>query len=105
MSEHTPGPWESAVDGAEIWPTDKNSGKYCVELARVVGPWDGSSFYDAEEARANASLIETAPDLIAAAVAFNAAMDNWYDGPEHPATPELLKAWEQARKAIAKARA
>lgn len=56
-----------------------------------------------KHAALKASRIAAIPLLLAAAEKFHAAMDNWYDGPEHPATDELLDAWEQARVAIAAA--
>ena len=63
-SKHTPGPWGCSPDGAEIYPTaGKKSG---VELCRVVGPWNESSWYDEHEALANARLITAAPKLLAA---------------------------------------
>jgi len=61
---HTPGPWECAADGAEIWPTTGDCAQ--VELARVVGPWCESSWYSKETALANARLIAAAPELLAA---------------------------------------
>jgi hypothetical protein len=61
---HTPGPWELSGDCAEIFPkTGPNSS---IELCRVVGPWDGSSYYDEETAKSNARLIAVAPELLAA---------------------------------------
>lgn len=53
--------------------------------------------------KTNAILIVAAQDQNTALTKFDAAMENWYDGPEHPATPELLEAWALARAAIAKA--
>jgi len=61
-TKHTPGPWMS-VDGAEICSSEGD--KAHVEFCRVVGPWDGSTWFDATEATANARLICAAPMLLA----------------------------------------
>lgn len=61
-SKHTPGPWNFSKDGAEIFPETGPNGY--VELCRVVGPWDGSKFYDKGTAKANARLIAAAPDML-----------------------------------------
>ena len=63
-SKHTPGPWNFSKDGAEIFPETGPNGY--VELCRVVGPWDGSKFYDKGTAKANARLIAAAPELLEA---------------------------------------
>lgn len=59
--KHTPGPW-GTFDGAEVFPT--TGPKSHVELCRVVGPWDGSTWYDSIEAKANGHLIASAPDML-----------------------------------------
>jgi hypothetical protein len=62
-SNYTAGPWET-IDGAEVYPTS-GAKSYC-PLARVEGPWSGSTLYvDAREARANGRLIAAAPELAA----------------------------------------
>ena len=63
-TKHTPGPWEASDDCMEISPS--TGPKSHVELARIVGPGEGSSFYTYDEASANARLIAAAPDLLAA---------------------------------------
>ncbi|MBK9058109.1 MAG: hypothetical protein IPL82_09865 [Elusimicrobia bacterium] len=63
-SKHTPGPWNFSKDGAEIFPETGPNGY--VELCRVVGPWDGSKFYDKGTAKANARLIAAAPEMLEA---------------------------------------
>jgi hypothetical protein len=68
MSHHTPGPWET-IDGAEVFPTSGTT-SYC-PLARVEGPWSGSTLYaNASEARANGRLIAAAPELLLLLVDF-----------------------------------
>lgn len=63
-TKHTPGPWETSTDYMEISPS--SGPKSHVELARIVGPGEGSSFYTYDEASANARLIAAAPELLAA---------------------------------------
>lgn len=77
MSNHTPGPWET-IDGAEVYPTSGTT-SYC-PLARVEGPWSGSTLYaNASEARANGRLIAAAPELLAALIACREQLAVWVD--------------------------
>lgn len=88
---HTPGPWEMSGDGAEIWPaTGENE---CVELARVVGPWCESSYYDRNTALANGRLISCAPELLSALKSVVRLMASIYDSGKMERTHII--AWRQ----------
>lgn len=90
MAKHTPGPW-ATIDGAEVYPESGPAAH--VELARVVGPWSGSSWYGPAEAAANGRLIAAAPELLAALRQCADRLGEMDCGPE----------LEAARAAIAKA--
>jgi len=99
VSAHTPGPWKCSSDYAEIIPTTGPNAH--VELARVVGFCDGSSYYSAREQAANARLIATAPDLLAALELALATIERI-----HPSSPfdSTQGTRDIAKAAIAKAK-
>ena len=74
---YTSGPWEMSSDGAEIWPTTGPASN--VELARVVGPWCESSWYDRDTAQANGRLIAAAPELLVALRLCRKLLAEWVD--------------------------
>jgi len=94
----TPGPWASQYmkHGWIVGRGECVAGDYVADVHEHVVP--------APDWEANAHLIAAAPDHDTALLAFHRAMSDWYDGPEHPATPELLEAWAMARKSLARAR-
>ena len=108
----TPGPWEASGDGAEIWSAALGSQKYCVELARVVGPHDLSSFFDEEESQANAARIvecvntcEPFDDPAAAIAGLVTALEMMLDHADetypHFESPRGQRTRDAARKALA----
>ena len=88
-TKHTPGPWES--DGLNIGRPVNDFG---MEL--VARAWPTST---AEEDRANARLIATAPELLEAA---NRMVSAW-DEPSSSSVHMRADAIEMLRAAIAKA--
>jgi hypothetical protein len=125
-THHTPGPW-SALEFAGSHPSvgvcvgnsspadSRSKIKYwiaTIPLAKAPGAW--TSIQDAgasaDEARANARLIASAPEMLAALQAIYAALDQpvQYTGLRTPATTDVLRvdarlAREVALAAIAKA--
>lgn len=91
---HTPGPWNCSGDGAEVWPMEGDKAQ--VELARIAGPWDSSSWFGKDEALANARLISAAPDLLEACELLLIYLGDWNDMEDETCAA--------ARRAIAKAR-
>lgn len=85
-TNHTPGPWRALSEECDkpyirIRGT-KLGGRY--KVANVLTPvYDGVHQREAEETRANASLIAAAPELLAALEAWQAVCDrivDQYDG-------------------------
>jgi hypothetical protein len=84
MPNHTPGPWVD--DTYSIIGADDS-------LVAECGPYSNNH----EEADANARLIASAPDLLAAC---KALADAAWDEMSHTATPNYVKCCERARAAI-----
>ena len=101
-TKHTPGPWEASADCMEISPS--SGPKSHVELARIVGPGEGSSYYSYDEATANARLIAAAPELLAACkAAVNALRSCQWGNCSPRQVKSIANAAEAAEAAISKA--
>lgn len=98
-AQHTPGPWVvQKVDGSR-WPIagpDWPGGGIVAEVNVCRGP----------DASANARLIASAPELLAALEPFAEAAERWIANAEARGDRYGIKAadWSRARSAIAKAR-
>lgn len=99
QAKHSPGPWFN--DDGLIMAARDSSG-YQKTVASIYGP-DGEA-WDADTApRANAALIEAAPDLLAAIIRLETAA---HDFAEHGKTRHyniLRRVMGEARAAIVKA--
>lgn len=105
MTEHTPGPWEATAN--------LNDGPYGSSYTIrkdsqvIVAGISGASLHRGpEQSAANAHLISASPDLLAALESLLTARD--YVAPAsvaHNAKLNDVGLWDQARAAIAKARA
>lgn len=97
-TEHTPGPWTIERELTEAGTEADAQGRCGVEVHSggyhigtwIDSNWDGSS--------PNARLIAAAPDLLAAC----RALHEWYDVVKQN-YPEMLRPFEAARAAVAKA--
>lgn len=96
VSKHTPGPWQTLAEEFDR-PYIRVRGTqvgWRYKIANVLTPvYEGVHSKEADETRANASLIAAAPDLLEALEA-QLAVTDW---------SEQEKANELARAAIAKA--
>ena len=103
QTEHTSEPWET-IDGAEIWPTTGDNAQ--IELCRVVGPWEDSTYYGKREAAANGRRIVSCvngctglnpkgiPELLVACKAAQDLTDKWKrtkDGADFHHVDNLLR--------------
>lgn len=113
-SQHTPGPWQFNDLDASIWPGPMGSRRAPVATVFTAAQPESelsqeSDHFTPEEA-ANARLIASAPEMLAALQAIHAALDQpvQYTGLRTPATTDVLRldarlAREMALAAIAKA--
>ena len=97
MSGHTPGPWSYADDGKSVWG-DGGAEVIC-SIYECDSSQDSSAFYG-EITQANARLIESAPELLAALQ----NLMTWRHGNENvPPGHNGNEPWNWAADAIAKA--
>jgi hypothetical protein len=99
MTKHTPGPWTQPE-------TKRTHNRWFVEGGgRLVAAASGPQFaIPADEADANARLIASAPELLAAVNRLLNTMNHVYvSQPTHEDLPAWAEAQQQARAAIAKA--
>ena len=87
MSKHTPGPWQTSIDGERVLDNTESFVANCK-------PTDSAFPMN----KANARLIAAAPELLAAlkVLTLDAAVKSWLEAHDP-------KAIEQARAAIARA--
>jgi hypothetical protein len=97
MTTHTPGPWHVGVRQAEQIVYDKTG--WAVANATV---YHGKE--DLPEMKANARLIATAPDLLAALEAFRTWHANHFEDFDSETNSQLLCLDNAAGAAIARAR-
>lgn len=92
MSEHTPGPWKASFNGT------------CWQIDASMDAVATTQFCYAEEAEANANLLASAPDLLAALKLARRSMIVSVTGISDGLTIHEVRQWiEQTDAAIAKA--
>ena len=101
-SKHTPGPWSlERAESNRVMHFDDDSQTHYRHVAYCGSDWDtGRTGERDKEDTANARLIASAPDLLAALKALHAAID--IPGAAKPTAAERA-AWSLAGDAIAKA--
>lgn len=75
MSGHTPGPWKKGPDGRVVATPHGVTVAFC-GTGFISGP-DGAYDVKLQEARANASLVSAAPDLLEALKMIHARRIAW----------------------------
>ena len=92
---HTPGPWHAYLWDAASWEVDKGS-PFIVEFSRTVDRLD--------ELAANARVIRSAPDMLAALKAINDRINSLaQDGNKKPHANDIRDWQRWSAAAIAKA--